>query len=158
MFSGSTHKWTTFSKSDLSTLLVLAFHNAHILQIICSWKLLVTSSINLPNHLEVWQPDFPILWDFWRLLPQQSLCHPWVIWGKFLRIALISLQTAYSSWVRLVIPIPVKTSITCSRFYTLFLLKKKMTMKLHIYFRHFYLKLGYSSYFFAHIPKSLSRE
>lgn len=31
-------------------------------------------------------------------------------------------------------------------------------MKMRIYFRHFYLKLGYSSNFFAHTPKLLSRE
>lgn len=53
MFSDSTPKQTSFfSESDLSALLVLAFQDAHIWQIICSWELLVTSSIDVPSHPE----------------------------------------------------------------------------------------------------------
>lgn len=42
-----------FPDTDLSALLALAFQDVHILQIICSWELLVTSSIDVACHPEV---------------------------------------------------------------------------------------------------------
>lgn len=96
--------------------------------------------------------------DLQGLLPLQSLCHSWFIWGQFLRTALIPSWTAYSSWVRLVISILVKTSATCSQFYTPFLLKRENDNEAAYLFQTFLLEAWIHSNFFVHTPKLLSRK
>lgn len=151
LYSDPRHKQTFL----LPTLLVLTLQNACLCRRPAPESCLHLS--NLSSHLErLLSPACKK--DFFGLLPQQSLYHPLVIWEKFQRIAPIPLHNvqllSYVSHLYI-----------HETFHYLFSVaqavsakKEKITIRLHLYFKHFHLKLRYNSNIFAYIPQTLFRE